>query len=199
MDQQKLSQELESGDCIVTVSHSLSTLPSHDPWKQFRTIYKTWRPLSSMFGDQYLPIPTWASCIMLTSLAPSPIAKVMGFSGDVFKRRTTWTQQSQLGFTSPCRTTEIPALSFKHPKTNDFMYKQGGFGLIDISNCFRTIFFSWAGCCGVMSHWAVTLAFCSGAIRQHSTAEQFLQTSMKSFSWPLKAKDKLAPSTTNPC
>lgn len=44
-----------------------------------------------------------------------------------------------------------------------------------------------------------TFAFCSGAIRQHSTAKQFLHTSMKSFSWPLKAKDRLAPSTTNPC
>lgn len=48
--------------------------------------------------------------------------------------------------------------------------------------------------------WAgSTLAFCRGAIRQHSTAEQFLQTSIKSFSWPLKAKDRLAPSTTKPC
>lgn len=58
---------------------------------------------------------------------------------------------------------------------------------------------SWAGCCVTRSHWAATLAFCRGAIRQHSTAEQFLQTSIKSFSWPLKAKDRLAPSTTRPC
>lgn len=54
-------------------------------------------------------------------------------------------------------------------------------------------------CWRFQSHGAATLAFCRGAIRQHSTAEQFLQTSMKSFSWPLKAKDRLAPSTTNPC
>lgn len=36
-----------------------------------------------------LPMPTCASCIMLTSLAPSPIANVIGFSGDVFNSRTT--------------------------------------------------------------------------------------------------------------
>lgn len=36
-------------------------------------------------------------------------------------------------------------------------------------------------------------------MRQHSTAEQFLHTSIKSFSCSLNAKDRLAPSTTNPC
>lgn len=30
------------------------------------------------------PMPTCASCIMLTSLAPSPIANVIGFSGEIF-------------------------------------------------------------------------------------------------------------------
>lgn len=44
-----------------------------------------------------------------------------------------------------------------------------------------------------------TLAFCSGAMRQHKTAEQFLHTSMKSFSCSLSANDRLAPSTTSPC
>lgn len=32
VDQQKFSQELKPGNCIVTVSHSLPTLPSHDAW-----------------------------------------------------------------------------------------------------------------------------------------------------------------------
>lgn len=36
-------------------------------------------------------------------------------------------------------------------------------------------------------------------MRQHSTAEQFLHTSIKSFSCSLSAKDRLAPSTTSPC
>lgn len=41
-------------------------------------------------GDRRkLPMPTCASWIMLTSLAPSPIANVMGFSGEVFNSRTT--------------------------------------------------------------------------------------------------------------
>lgn len=35
VDQKKLSQELKPGDCIVTVSHSLTTLTSHNTWKQF--------------------------------------------------------------------------------------------------------------------------------------------------------------------
>uniref|UniRef100_A0A2D4J4A1 Uncharacterized protein n=1 Tax=Micrurus lemniscatus lemniscatus TaxID=129467 RepID=A0A2D4J4A1_MICLE len=69
---------------------------------------------------------------MLTSLAPSPIANVIGFSGDVFSSRTTF-------------------------------------------------------------------AFCRGAMRQHSTAEQFRQTSMKSFSCCLRARERLVPSTTSPC
>lgn len=106
VDQEQLRQELEPGDCIVTVSHSLTTLAPHDAWKQFRqqpfrtqTAGARW----SLRGGRPSPIPTWASCIILTSLAPSPTAKVMGFSGDVFKRRTTWTQQSQSGHSSERR------------------------------------------------------------------------------------------------
>lgn len=36
VDQKKLGQELKPGDCIVTVSHSLTTLASHDTWKQLK-------------------------------------------------------------------------------------------------------------------------------------------------------------------
>lgn len=45
----------------------------------------------------------------------------------------------------------------------------------------------------------LTFAFWSGAIRQHNTAEQFLQTSMNSFSCSLSARERLVPSTTSPC
>lgn len=45
----------------------------------------------------------------------------------------------------------------------------------------------------------ITFAFCRGAMRQHRTAEQFLQTSMKSFSCCLSARERLVPSTTSPC
>lgn len=45
-------------------------------------------------GDRRkLPMPTCASWIMLTSLAPSPIASVIGFSGEVFNSRTTWKEK----------------------------------------------------------------------------------------------------------
>jgi hypothetical protein len=42
------------------------------------------------------PMPTCASCIMLTSLAPSPTAKVIGFSGEIFISLITWKTYNKL-------------------------------------------------------------------------------------------------------
>ena len=47
--------------------------------------------------------------------------------------------------------------------------------------------------------FSLTFAFWRGAMRQHNTAEQFLQTSMNSFSCSLSARERLVPSTTSPC
>lgn len=101
VDQQEFRQELKPGNCIVTVPHSLTTLPPHDAWDghtrvttgsktQRRTIKLPTSGLRYMGCGSALPMPTWASCIILTSLAPSPTANVMGFSGEVFRSRTTW-------------------------------------------------------------------------------------------------------------
>lgn len=42
------------------------------------------------------PMPTCASCIMLTSLAPSPTASVIGFSGEIFISLITWKTYNEL-------------------------------------------------------------------------------------------------------
>lgn len=47
--------------------------------------------------------------------------------------------------------------------------------------------------------YILTFAFWRGAMRQHNTAEQLLQTSMNSFSCSLSARERLVPSTTSPC
>ncbi len=54
----------------VDSTHSL-THPSLSPSAESRDPHVTW----------YAPSPTCASMIMLTSLAPSPMAAVVGFSG----------------------------------------------------------------------------------------------------------------------
>lgn len=37
VDQQKFGQELKPGNCIVTVSHGLTTLLPHDTWRHTHT------------------------------------------------------------------------------------------------------------------------------------------------------------------
>ena len=110
-----------------------------------------------------VPSPMWASWIMDTSLAPSPMAAVIGRPGNVLTKRTTWWRR-------------------------------------------------WWGCCffnqenGQLKkdhkgHYDAELGtsdFCSGDMRQQTTATQRLATWASKGAWSRKASASEAPSTTRP-
>ena len=62
-----------------------SLVPLHDRVQPVST-----KSADPNYSSNGLPMPTWASRIMLTSLAPSPIAKVIGCSFENLINLTIW-------------------------------------------------------------------------------------------------------------
>lgn len=102
MSKQKFLEVLEFGDGIIAVPHCLPALFTLNAWNTKNKCH-THHQVYPSFGFRttsvwgFLPMPTWASRIMLTSLAPSPMDRVIGQLLEFFTNLTIWGSARQRG------------------------------------------------------------------------------------------------------
>lgn len=81
--------------CKITSHRWTPKVPLHDRAQPVST-----KSTDPNYSSNDLPMPTWASRIMLTSFAPSPIAKVIGCSFENLINLTIWKRKKHKSLSS---------------------------------------------------------------------------------------------------
>lgn len=86
VDEQNFREEAEPGESKIRAAGCLPTFFPHNTYEGYKRL--EWSSSSTCWFD--IPSPMWASWIMEMSLAPSPMAAVVGFPGKLLTSFTTY-------------------------------------------------------------------------------------------------------------